>query len=356
MKNLVWIMVAIVFVVIVFVLLQIVNSGMHEKNAILPSTASPLTTTASTSIGPSSTTTIASTSIGPSSTTTIKQASNITNILNYTPLSITVPTTDPFNDPRGPYYHEVYVATSKDGLNFAPGRLLWDHASVPGAVFVDNVMLVYYVDGTGSSPSGITVARSTDLGKTWTKYALVLPEPIQSTCAPADPDPVYLGNGTIRLFLTCFTSIGGTSYIGTAASKDGITFTLDSSKKVLSPQGGRPYTDPDAIQADGQWGLYVSQGPVDIAYNSTDGINFTEIGIVSTTGAVSGSIALVNGTIRHYFCGNNGIESAISTTPSSDWRIEPGVRIPIGTNTTVCDPSPIILQNGTYMLFYKIQP
>jgi hypothetical protein len=291
----------------------------------------------------------------PAASATMNQTANGTSYLGYQPLAITVPASDPFTDPNGPYYHNVYVATSKNGLNFTAGRLLWNHGSVPGAVLFGNAIFVYYVDGTQSSPSGIIAARSTDFGKSWTLYAAEFAAPASGICHPADPDPVLLGNGTIRLFVTCFASMSS-SYIASASSADGISFAFDSAKGIFTPPGGQTYTDPDAIHADGQWGLYISQGRDDIAYNSTDGTNFTEIGAVSTAGAVSGSIALPNGTIRHYFCGMNGIESALSKTPSSGWTAEPGYRIATGTNKIVCDPSPLLLPNGTYMLFYKVQP
>jgi len=53
----------------------------------------------------------------------------------------------PGGPPSGPYYHQIYSATSSDGINWTvDNTLLFDHASVPGAVYFYNKLYLYYVN------------------------------------------------------------------------------------------------------------------------------------------------------------------------------------------------------------------
>jgi hypothetical protein len=68
--------------------------------------------------------------------------------------------------------------------------------------------------------------------------------------------------------------------------------------------------------------------------------NFTLLGLVNETGAVSGSYLFPDGTLRHYYCGRDGIQSATSSGGADVWRAEPGTRSARDPAwKIVCDPS-----------------
>lgn len=271
---------------------------------------------------------------------------------------------DKMNDPNGPFYHQVYSAVSTDGLNWTTdGKMLFDHASVPGAVITgDNTIFVYFVDGTSSVKNGPAVAKSTDLGQTWTEYATVFSNPLSDKFCGADPEVELLDDETIRLYLICFpmSKISNQSkqkvqsQVISALSTDGINFTIEDGQRVLS-QSGETLTDSDVIKIGDLWKMYISSGPKVVSLTSNDGLTFTrDDGFRNTTGAVTGSYLINENLARHYYCAQDGIRSA--TSSGGEWTTESGIRIAMGENKMVCDPTIIKLPDGTYKMFYKIQP
>jgi hypothetical protein len=237
------------------------------------------------------------------------------------------------------------------------GAIVFDYASVPGAVLrKDGTLLVYYVDGTMTSASGLIVAKSNDLGKSWVKYGVVLENPPQGEACNADPEPVELGNGTLRLYLTCFLfGTGGPpgTEMRSALSEDGFVFNLENGVRAKSQQG-ETLTDPDVLKIGDAWKMYLSQGMNVVSFSSSDGLDFArDSGYRNTIGAVTGSLIFPDGKARHYFCGKDGIMSARSD--GGDWSAEGGIRIPRGSAKMVCDPSVVQLPDGTYEMFYKAQ-
>ena len=54
------------------------------------------------------------------------------------------------DNPNGPYFHQIYSATSTDGLTWIKqNKMFFDHASVPGAVVKNNKIYLYFVDASG---------------------------------------------------------------------------------------------------------------------------------------------------------------------------------------------------------------
>jgi len=265
------------------------------------------------------------------------------------------------NDTNGPYYHQVYSATSTDGLNWqTDGKLLFGHASVPGAVITDNgTIFVYFVDGTNTVNGGPAVAKSTDLGETWTEYATNFENPITDKNCFADPEAELLDKGTIRLYLVCFplnlspTQRAKTEVIS-ALSDDGLNFKIEDGERIIS-QNNESLTDPDVIKIGEVWKMYISHGSNVVSFTSEDGLNFTrDSGLKNSTGAVTGSYLISDNLARHYFSANDGIRSA--TSSGGDWTVESGLRLARGGNKMFGSPTVVRLPDGTYKMFYKIQP
>ena len=252
-------------------------------------------------------------------------------------------------DPNGPYYHQIYSATSKDGLNWEKqNKVLFDHASVPGAVIKDNIIYLYFVDASGNSAQ-LSVAVSKDLGKTFKKQEAK----VEGTESPVDPSPDLLENGQIRLYY--FTSpvsgndpakAEGKHQIYSADSEDGITF-----KNPKLAYEDDNLTDPDVFKTANDWRLLVSRGTnLDLAI-SNDGLSFTkQVDFSWNKGAISDTFNFA-GTFRTFYCGQGGIGSATGAD-SGKLTPEPGVRIQ-EQNKVVCDPSIIQLPDSSYLMFYK---
>ena len=263
----------------------------------------------------------------------------------------------PNPDPNGPSFHQVFIATSSDGLTWQTNnQMVIDQASVPEAVRLpDGRWLIYATNGSALGGRGLVYAESQDEGRTWTCGMVNVPG--------ADPDVVLLPDGRLRMYYIV-SSIGppppqpGTppsepNRVRSAVSSDGKNFTIEEGARLE----GIGYTDPDVILVGNEWFMYVSTGKKAWAARSSDGLNFTLIGLVNDTGAVSGSYLFPDGTLRHYYCGREGIQSAISSGGGDIWLTEPGTRIARDPAwRIVCDPSVVSDGHGGYWMAYKIQP
>lgn len=262
--------------------------------------------------------------------------------------------TDPFNDPNGPFFHNVYKATSTDGLNFTKNEnILIEKASVPDAVKTnDGTIFVYAVDGARRSQSGIMVARSKNNGETWEMGSVKFSSP---NPGGADPQAILLDDGRIRLFYVTMPLAepgqpldpSSKNQVLSAISSNGINFTPEDGKRFEYDQ----ITDPDVIKIGEIWFMYAAQGPKQIYATSTDGMTFLYKGLIRNQGSVSKTVPIDSGKYRQYFC-KSGIASA-TTSDGTNWQDDSGLRIVGSGDAMVCDPSPVKTESG-WLMFYKI--
>ncbi|MCX6741150.1 MAG: hypothetical protein NTY61_02005, partial [Candidatus Parcubacteria bacterium] len=139
--------------------------------------------------------------------------------------------------------------------------------------------------------------------------------------------------------------------IKSALSQDGIKFIEEEGSRYQSI--GEQITDPDVIKIDDRWYMYLAKGSELIATVSTNENTFEFLQSIRKDGSVSKTVPIDNGQFRQYFC-RNGISSATSNDGLS-WTDDPGIRIKQGTNETVCDPSPVKINNG-WLMIYKVEP
>lgn len=261
-------------------------------------------------------------------------------------------TSDPFNDPNGPYYHQIYTANSTNGIDFTRNNdILIENASVPDTIMMpDGTLYAYAVDGARRSISGILVARSKDNGATWEQGSAKLSS---SSKAVADPEVVLLEDGSIRMYyiVAPFVPMGQSpdpnsiSQVKSAISTDGVNFTEENGIRFEYAQ----ITDPDLIKIDNTWHMYLSQGPRLISTTSKDGMSFSYSGVIREKGSVSKTVSIDNGEYRQFYC-DSGIKSA-TTLDGITWQNESGTRIEQQDDETVCDPSPIQVGDNWLMLF-----
>jgi hypothetical protein len=259
------------------------------------------------------------------------------------------------SNPNGPYYHQVFSATSTDGIIWEKqGIMLFDHASVPGAVLKDDKIYLYFVDASGEEDQ-LSVGISNDLGKTFTKDKVVIQG--MPSYDSVDPHP-ELVNGKIMLyFLGDFMSghVGGMSEKFTmysAVSTNGVNFT----ELNQAYQTGEITTDPDVFQTSSDWRMFVShEKGMDLLISHDNGNSFAkDENFTWTKGGVSDTIK-IGSQYYTYFCGT-GIQSATGADQGQLTQ-EPGSRIDAKDEMgkILCDPSVIQLPDGSYLMFYKTQ-
>lgn len=200
----------------------------------------------------------------------------------------------------GPYYHQIYSATSTDGISWiADGTLLFDHASVPGAVYFNNKVYLYYVNAEDPEHEKLSVGISEDCGVTFT----ILDVQISGSNSPypVDPNPIIDGDQIRLTYLGNFMQ-GETNKIVTATSPDGINFTEDG---VIFT--GDVY-DPDLFydEAGGQWVLFVSAGSPGVikATASSPTSSFTEDTSFSWTAGGISSTHKIGDKYYTYYAGD----------------------------------------------------
>ncbi|HUY85300.1 MAG TPA: exo-alpha-sialidase [Candidatus Dormibacteraeota bacterium] len=267
--------------------------------------------------------------------------------------------TDPIGDRRGPFYHDVYTATSTDGIHFtSTNNKIAEHASVPDAIKLSSGQLVFYaVDGAQRSSSGALMGVSDDGGKTWKLGSLQLSGGGQG--GMADPQVVMADNGQLRIYYTTFPGGppapgqppggSGPNIIDSAVSSDGIHFTKEPGDRIARDQ----ITDPDIVKIGNTWFMYLAQGPEQIYATSPAGNgSFTYQGVIRSGGSVSKTLAVGSGQYRQFYCNQNEIQSQTSTD-GINWS---------GTATSltnsgsgmICDPSPVQLGPSSWLMVYKL--
>lgn len=259
------------------------------------------------------------------------------------------------NNPNGPYHHQIYAATSTDGLTWKKqNKLLFDHASVPGAVVKNNKIYLYFVDASLDEDQ-LSVVTSADNGQTFSERQKVK---VQNTptYATVDPHPELIDD-KIRLYYFSNPMTSDSQKepevfkMYSAISDDGVNFE----NPQIAFESPEIITDPDVFQTDKDWRMFISKGQSLILAVSTDGgINFQENKSFSwNEGGVCDTIKM-GGIYRTYFCGQGGIGSALGAE-NGKLTIEQGARIESDANQIVCDPSVVQLNDGTYLMFYKTQ-
>ena len=264
--------------------------------------------------------------------------------------------TDPIGDRNGLFYHDVYTATSTDGVHFNPtGNKVAEHASVPDAIRLPSGQLVVYsVDGGGRSASGVLIAVSGDNGKSWkTGSAQVSKDRLGQ--AGADPQAVLTDSGQLRLYYVVFPgkpvpgqppSTDSVNKVYSATSADGLNFTEEQGVRFEYSQ----ITDPDVIKIGSTWFMYAAQGQKQIYATATDGLSFSYKGTIRDKGSVSKTVP-VGGTYRQFYCAQ-GITSEISTDGITWQNPTPSLPAPVGK--IICDPSPLQLDDNSWLMIYKL--
>lgn len=296
---------------------------------------------------------------------------------------------------EGPWVHEIWSASSPDGLTWKEdGTLHFKHASVPAAlVLKDGSIALYFVDAE-IRPSSVNMALSTDGGKSFSKKDFVITGLPEKTTT-VDPCPVLLNDGRVRLYFFSsrfgFEQSGGgnksTSQmphqppgsapkngppgpqgnpndpanlpgkhsIASAISSDGIHFTYEG--EVFSYDG---LVDPDVFYTGSKWLMYVmSLGHGTVIAESQDGVHFSYLGTMKPERmGTTAAIRLSDGTFRVYAFKQGEQTSFISLTSKDgiSWLPESGTRLVAPTGKEITDPFVIQLGENNWKMYYKVGP
>lgn len=265
---------------------------------------------------------------------------------------------DSFPDKKGPFYHQIFMASSADGLNFEKEEdVLFDKASVPDIIRLPSGrLLLYAVDGARRSKSGLMVALSDDNGKSWDLGSVQFKTKDGIAGGGADPEVVLLKDGKLRLYYVRFSGppqpnvVNTTSknWVKSALSSDGINFEEEEGVRFEYAQ----ITDPDIVNINGKWLMYLSQGPRLIVTSSDDGLNFNLEKTLREDGSVSNTVYVDVDLYRQFYCSGGKIKSS-TTADGLIFKDDPGNRLLPDPGTIICDPAPVHL-GGSWLMLYKV--
>lgn len=259
---------------------------------------------------------------------------------------------------QGPYNDQIVPAVSKNGRDWwVSGKgAIAQHASVPDVVEDGKGrLLVYFVD-FGSKPGpgqeGLSVMTSDD-GEAWSKAQPVKLAKKPNKGAPVDPSVVRLDDGRFRLYFFGSEMTGGDPAkaegphrVYSAVSKDGVDFECEDGVRFEMEQ----ITDPEVIQADGAWWMFLSKGRESLVAKSADGLKFEKVD-VTFKGGVPGALA-VEGGVRVFTC-EMGIISYFWDLKSAPKEEGSAIK-PLGGPSVVADPAALRRADGSYFMIFKV--
>jgi len=240
-----------------------------------------------------------------------------------------------------PYYHRIYSATSINGVSWtASSTVIFDHASVPGAVYYNGKLYLYFVNAACGEK--LSVAISEDYGNSFAVYDVAISG--SNSPRPVDPNPIVDG-GLIRL--TYVGNLGETPQnIVTAHSSDGVNFVEDA---ILFSETN--ITDPDLFHyGPSEWILFVDQGSTLLKANGTSlSMPFVKDSTFSFGGILC-STHYINSRFYTYYLGSNGISVAEYNSSGLTVLAEDLIT---GFTGFIGDPTVVVFGPGNYLMYFK---
>ena len=271
------------------------------------------------------------------------------------------------NNPGDPRNHAVHITGSTSPLQFRDiAEPQFDPGSVPELVVLTTAsaagsvgdVLVYvpgFYAGLGPDAEGMRLERSLDNGLTWEED----PEPIYITGKPdevkgvVDPSVVQLEDGRLRMYFYGSTTtqgdpakVPGDHTMYAAISEDGYNFEFEQA--VFATNN---ITDPEVIQFNDTWFMYLSRGQSTVITTSDDGLSFTDTNEVWEGGGIPGALVYEN---KVYLYGCSGADIYVqSSSDGVNFDDDGELALSADTGNSNCDPAPAVLDDGSIMMVYK---
>ena len=248
---------------------------------------------------------------------------------------------------QGPYFDQIFAATSTDGINWSVNpNIIFDHASVPGAVYFENKIFLYFVNATNPDNEKLSVGISSDFGNSFDIYDVIISG--SHSPHPVDPNPI-IENGNIRLTYVGNFGDYQSFDIVTANSADGIHFSEDA--VIFS---GFVF-DPDLFFDDvnNEWILFLNDGDRHLkkaTSTSSTSVFSEDPNFVWTLGSIS-STHKIGGSFNTYYTNDNGI--SVTEYANGNLSQSPLAEGIIDFPTPVADPTVAVLGTNNYMMYFK---
>lgn len=256
----------------------------------------------------------------------------------------------------------IRIATSNDGFSFTEtGRILVTNADSPDVVRLpnDQLLAVFRHQPQPSAAPLLAAARSTDDGRSWSP-----PRPLTFKGGQVDPGNVgspslvLMPNGLVRLYVGLPPSQDGAARLGSAVTRDGITYQADPQVRVRFDRAAA--VGPVAFWRELDLHLLVTltdaadrrgsvRPPAVHLFSSKEGRRFKDAGVMREP-VIPGDVLSERGGYRMYVTDRGGIRCMVSPD-GLRWRRHPATCLKVGA-----DPAVVQLRDGRYLMLYCTPP
>jgi len=268
-----------------------------------------------------------------------------------------IPSWVPGNVHNAPWFGNLLISESEDGLTFGEDAPFLEHAGVPNLLRINSGQIIatyQYFSFEDEALFGImTYSLSDDEGATWKGPFPILCEnvpPMEGDSQLVDPSLVELEDGKVRLYFTIHPDGMANAHPASAIA--------DSVEGVFEYEGpcitlaGVHLLDPAVIRFNDEWHYFTpkpgADGLVNLHAISQDGNSFTWVEEITLEMNMLGNPILFDGGIRFYGSGPEGVLSAFSSDGYS-WTLDEGVR------ATGVDPGAVKRSDGSILLISTIR-
>jgi len=247
----------------------------------------------------------------------------------------------------GPYLDKIYSATSSNGINWVvDNTMVFNHASVPGAVYFENKLYVYFVNAADWENEKLSVGISTDRGATFTTHDVQISG--SNSPYPVDPNPIVQDNKIRLTYLGNFNQ-GETGKIVTANSTDGINFTEDGVIFTADVY------DPDLFydEVGGEWVLLLNTGGLTKATASSPTATFTEDTSFNWSEGSISSTHKIEDKYYTYYAGTAAGAGGVCVAEYSNGALTNVANRILNYQGLNADPTVAIFGTNDYKMYFK---
>jgi len=252
----------------------------------------------------------------------------------------------------GPWYGDLYIAYSTDGINFTDEKFFIPHAGVANIIKGTDGELIavfqYFSYQHEELFDIIAYTISNDNGQTWGVITPLKLSGLPQASNAVDPTLVLLDDGAYRLYFTfdAPTDKYATLYSATSDSIDG-TFVSEGPQIDYD---GR-LLDPAVVYFNGQYHHYTTYNAEDVSVGyrnfhsvSDTGLDFVKADDIYAEMQFLGDVIVEDDYLRFYVTGD-GIHS--ETSPDGyTWNMDEGVRV------DGADPGVVKVNENSYVVIY----
>ncbi|MBT4604199.1 exo-alpha-sialidase [archaeon] len=261
-------------------------------------------------------------------------------------------------DTSKPWFSQVNIATSTDGITFIEQGMLTKQAGVANLLKTkDNELIAiyqYFDPFIKENFDQIAYQISTDNGQTWSERGFIqyeeLPyKPKPGRPSPVDPDLVQLEDGSLRLYFT-YPQPGYEYAFMAVSTADSITDNFVFKGPALSLDDTL-LLDPAIVYFNDMWHHYTwtneknSEGVnINVHSTSKDGLTFERQDDIYLPMNFLGQAIVIDEELYFYGSGMKG--PVAKSTNGFEWEISSE------TNVLGADPGITQLDDGSFVMIY----